>query len=170
MSGIDPIVTPVRDLSQQEFGSIQTLGLVLFGSAHLALAVATEGLDYGRLWPYGRSLLAASGLVLFWVAFTFLTGDPSTTDHNDPLWLVATLIGVAMGTFQPGLARLSPGLGLFCALCLGVWMLLIPLVLLVNESWLGAYERLVGAVYLVWVAGVTLGLLQLLEIRQSAES
>ena len=84
-----------------------------------------------------------------------LTGQ----DANDPLWVVASLIGCAMGALQPGLSRLSRPLGLFTAGCLGVWLWLVPLILLVNDSWLGAYERIVGTVYVTWIIGLGSGLL-----------
>ena len=71
--------------------------------------------------------------------------------------VVATLTGIAMGALQPGLARLSRWLGVFGALCLGVWLWLVPLILLVDNSWIGAYERIVGGVYVIWMTGLALG-------------
>jgi len=161
ISGQDAIATPISALSRQTWGVLHTLELVLFGAAHIVLAVAIGGLDRGRLWPYGRLLLAASGVVLIYIAYFFSAADDSTLsgpEANDPLWVVATLTGIAMGALQPGLARLSRWLGVFSALCLGVWLWLIPLILLVDETWVGAYERIVGGVYVVWMTGLALGL------------
>ena len=77
--------------------------------------------------------------------------------------MVATLIGIAMGALQPGLNRLSRILGRFNAFCLGCWLLLIPAILLVNDSWIGAYERMVGTVYVFWVTGSSFGLMVVKE-------
>ncbi len=163
-SGQDAIATPVSELSRQAWGVLHTVMLVLFGAAHMALAAALGGLDHGRLWPFGRLLLLSSGGVLVYIAYFFSTADAGLLrgpDANDPLWIVASLTGLAMGALQPGLSRLSFRLGLFSSTCLGVWLWLVPLILLVNDSWIGAYERLVGFVYTVWMVGLSLGLIRL---------
>ncbi len=164
VSGQDVIATPVSELSRERWGVLHTLELVLFGAAHVALALALGGLDRGRLWPYGRSLLVTSGMVLVYIAYFFSTADAGTLrgpTANDPLWIVATLTGIAMGALQPGLSRLSRQLGLFSAFCLGVWLWLVPLIIFVDDSWIGAYERIVGFVYVTWMMGLTLGLMRL---------
>lgn len=163
MSGQDAVRDPISELSRNSGSALHTLGLLLFGAAHIALALAMRGLSRGRLWPYGRGFLGASGAILFFIAYYFRAADPETLSGpgaNDPLWIVASLIGLAMGALQPGLSRLSRQLGLFTAVCLGVWLWLIPLILLVDDTWLGAYERIVGAVYVTWIIGVAGGLLQ----------
>ena len=164
ISGQDAVSTPISELSRERWGVLHTLELVLFGASHVALAAGLKGLDHGRLWPYGRWLLVASGGVLVYIAYFFSTADAGTLrgpSANDPLWIVATLTGIAMGALQPGLSRLSHQLGLFSAICLGIWLWLIPTILLVNDSWIGAYERLVGFVYVTWMLGLTLGLTRL---------
>lgn len=141
---------------------MHTLGLLSFSCAHLALAVALGKLDHGRLWPYGRGLLVASAITLIYVAWYFATADDSalrSPGANDPLWIVASLTGTAMGALQPGLSRLARSLGVFSIICLGAWLWLVPLGLLVTDSWLGAYERIVGVVYVIWMVGLALGLL-----------
>ncbi|MEM7613067.1 MAG: DUF998 domain-containing protein [Pseudomonadota bacterium] len=162
VSGQDAVTSPISELSRYAWGGLHTIGLTLFGAAHVALAVALGGLDHGRLWPYARALLVASGATLVYVAYYFSAADATALrgpDANDPLWVVASLTGFAMGALQPGLARCSAKLGLFATICLGIWLWLIPLILLVNESWLGAYERIVGIVYVVWMTGICLGLI-----------
>ena len=122
ISGQDAISTPISNLSQPPWGVLHTIELVLFGGAHVAIAAVIGGMDRGRLWPYGRVLLAASGLVLVYIAYFFSAAESDTLrgpEANDPLWIVATLTGIAMGALQPGLARLSRWLGTFAALCLG---------------------------------------------------
>ena len=153
ISGQDAIATPISALSRQSWGFLHTIELVLFGAAHMAIAIVIRGMDRGRLWPYAR--------VLIYIAYFFTSADAGTIEGpeaNDPLWVVATLTGLAMGALQPGLARLSRWLGVFGALCLGVWLWLIPLILLVDDTWIGGYERLVGTVYVIWMTGLALGL------------
>ncbi len=164
VNGQNPISTPISFLSRFQLSSVHTLALVLFGLAHVALAAALGGLDRGRLWPIARALLVASGLGLVYVSYYFVTSSEvvlRAPSANDPLWIVSSLTGIAMGALQPGLARMSRGLGLFSAMCLGIWLLLMPLLLIVDASWLGAYERIVGSIYIIWMLGVTLGLTNL---------
>lgn len=164
LTGQDAVRDPVSELSRQAWGELHTVGLVLFGIAHLALAIGLDRLDRGRLWPYGRVLLAASGVTLFYIAYYFSSATTDTlrgSDANDPLWIVASLVGLAMGALQPGLSRLSSQLGIFSAICLGIWLWLVPVILLVDETWLGAYERIVGTVYVTWIFGVSSALLRL---------
>ncbi len=164
ISGQDAVSTPVNALSRPPWGILHTLGLVLFSTAHITLAVGIAGLDSGRLWTSGRYLLVASGAVLLYTAYFFSAAEPaalSGPDANDPLWIVASSTGFAMGALQPGLSRLSRWLGMFSLVCLGVWLWLVPLILLVNENWIGAYERIVGFVYVTWITGLAAGFLRL---------
>ena len=162
-NGQDPVPTPVSMLSRGNLAWLQTAALVGFGLAHIALAIGLKGLDDGRLWPWGRGLLLAAGIGNLYVAWYFVTSSDATLygqDANDPLWIIASLTGFAMGAVQPGLARQAKALSAFTLVALGVWLWLIPTILLVNESWLGLYERIVGLVYVVWLAGVSYGLLR----------
>ncbi len=163
LSGQNGVTEPISALSRAPWGGLQTLGLVLFGLAHVALALELAGRVQSRLWHVGRLLLGASGGLLFYVAFYFMSANPATLrgpDANDPLWIVASLIGLSMGALQPGLSRIAQGLGLFSAVCLGLWIWLAGFSLLVDETWLGLYERTVGAVYVTWVIGVSGALLE----------
>lgn len=160
-SGQDAVRSPISALSAADYGALNSLGIVLFGIAHIATAVALRGLDHGRLWPFARLLMVASGCTLFYVAYYFEASELSALTGpaaSDPLWIVATLTGLAMGALQPGLSRLAPRVGLFSTISLGVWLWLVPLALFVDEHWLGAYERIVGGIYVLWLGGVTSGL------------
>jgi hypothetical protein len=162
-SGQDAVRDPISELSRQRWGDLHTLGLMLFGAAQVALVVALARLDRGRAWPWGRAFLGAGGAALFFIAVYFAKAGQDSLrgpEANDPLWIVASLVGLAMGALQPGFSRLSRWLGRFNGVCLGIWLLLVPLILLVDEAWLGAYERLVGAVYAAWLIGVASVLLR----------
>ena len=163
LSGQNAVTEPISELSRAGWGGLHTLGLVLCGVAHVALALELTGRGTGRLWFAGRLFLGASGGLLFYVAFYFMSANPDVLrgpDANDPLWVVASLIGLSMGALQPGLSRYSQGLGLFSALCLGLWLWLAVLALFVDDDWLGLYERTVGAVYVTWVIGIASRLLK----------
>ena len=163
ISGQDAVKDPISELSRHHWGGFHTLALVLFGAAQVALVIALTGLDRGRAWHCGRLFLGASGAALFFIAYYFVSASPEILhgpEANDPLWFVASLVGLAMGALQPGFNRLSRGLGIFNGVCLGMWLMLVPLILFVDETWLGAYERLVGSVYVAWVVGVTYALLR----------
>lgn len=162
-NGQNPVSTPISELSRGTLGVVQTAALMIFGAAHIALAIALGGLDRGRLWPFARLLLVAGGIGNAYLAWYFMTAPESTLygpDANDPLWVLASVTGIAMGAVQPGLARQARGLSIFAVLVLGIWLWLIPLILLVNEHWLGLYERIVGLTYVVWMSGVSYGLLR----------
>ncbi len=157
------MVDPISSLSQGEWGIVHTVSLAFFAAAQLLLAWALAGRDEGWCWPYGRALLAASGATVLFVAYYFATADQQALhgpDANDPLWVVASLVGFAMGFLQPGLARRSHGLCVFNLACLVAWLLLIPAIMLIDVMTLGVYERLVGSVYVVWVVGVCGGVLR----------
>jgi hypothetical protein len=148
---------PIAVLSQARWGALHTLGLLLFGAAQILLAVSMGGLGQGWFWRSGRVLLGLAGASLFPVAWFFATAPEASLrgpEANDPLWVVASLVGVAMALLQPGLAGLSSGSGRFNAACLLVWLLLIPAILLIGVISLGSYERGVGLVYTVWVVGL----------------
>lgn len=163
-NGQNPVPTPISELSRGDLGAVQTFALAMFGAAHIALAIALGGLDKGRLWPWARVLLVAAGIGNVFLAYYFVTASEVTLygpDANDPLWVIASLTGVAMGAVQPGLARQAFKLSMFSVVILGIWLWLIPLILLVNASWLGLYERIVGLTYVTWMIGVSYGLLRL---------
>ncbi|MEN1727666.1 MAG: hypothetical protein AAGJ52_04425 [Pseudomonadota bacterium] len=164
---------PIAVLSQARWGQLHTLALILFGTAQIILAWQLGGLDRGWFWQVGRALLALAGAGLFAVAWFFATAPMEALqgpEANDPLWVVASLVGFAMGCLQLGFNRLSSGLARFNAVCLVLWLLLIPAILLIGVISLGTYERSVGLVYVVWVAGLGVAVASFLQKRQAGGS
>ena len=169
-TGQNPVATPISEMSRQQWGGLHTFLLILFGGAHLALVIALSGMDRGWLWQIARGLLAASGLGLVYLAYYFYSASDATLNGSyaeAPLWVVASLTGLAMGALQPGLARVSHRVGVFSGICLGLWLWMMPLFFVVSDAWVGGYQRLVGAIYITWVIGVLLGLIR--RSRVSAE-
>ena len=110
VSGQDAVATPIIELSRHRWGPLHTLELVLFGAAHLALAIGLGRLDRGRLWPYGRYLLVASSLVLVYIAYFFAASEEGAgPEANGPL-CIGDGLGVLVcdhhlaGTVRRGLA------------------------------------------------------------------
>ncbi|MEM0953107.1 MAG: hypothetical protein AAGI24_03100 [Pseudomonadota bacterium] len=154
---------PISVLSQSQWGMLHTVGLLAFVAAHGLLALTLGSRDSGWFWPIGRGLLVAAGVNLVYVSYYFAATPAAVLlapGANDPLWLVATLIGFAMGLLQPGFSRLSPALGHFNLCCLAAWILLIPATLLIGVISLGVYERVVGGVYLAWIGCILITLLR----------
>ncbi|MGA0806885.1 MAG: hypothetical protein ACO3PV_10290 [Pseudohongiellaceae bacterium] len=161
---LEPDITyrdPVQRLSLGQWGFLHSAGIVLFGLAQLALAHAMRGLDRGWCWPLAQASVAAAGISLFYVAWYFAVSEAgsltrvSTGESHDPLWLSASLVGTAMGLALPGFRRISSGLARFSGACLLAWLLLIPASLLTDTISLGVYERVVGSIYVLWVALVS---------------
>ncbi|MFK8014214.1 MAG: DUF998 domain-containing protein [Gammaproteobacteria bacterium] len=171
ITGQNPIVMPVSELSRHAFGMLHTAALVLFGGAHIALAIALGGMDRGRLWPIARGLLIAAGIGLIYVAYYYLTASDveiSTPGADIRLWIVASLTGAAMGALQPGLSRQARRLGILSTVCLGLWLWMVPVFFFVDDTWIGAYQRTVGAIYVFWLTSVSLGLLRNPELPRAA--
>ena len=102
-------------------------------------------------------LLAAAALA--YVALYFGSADPaafSGAGADDRLPVPASLVGAAMGLLLPGWWRTHRAAAWFDAAILTAWMVLVALVPFVTPTWIGAYERLVSATYVTWVAGAAL--------------
>ncbi|MEO1573539.1 MAG: DUF998 domain-containing protein [Pseudomonadota bacterium] len=162
-SGVDMIVRPISGLSRGALGGWHSAGLAGFAVAQVLLALGMAGLDRGWLWRLGRLLLVLAGLGVGGVALYFATADSSQlvgAHANDPLSVVACLVGVAMAALQRGWSRTVRWMGRVNAVCFAGWLLLVPLILLVTDAWLGGYERLVGATYVTWVGAQAIALLK----------
>lgn len=157
VTGQDFLASPISELSRGAFGGLHSFGLGWFAAGHVALAIALQKMGSGRLWRFGQLLLVAAALILAYVAVYFSTASDNVLygdNANDPLSILASVIGVAMAAFQSGLGRRSRHLATFNGACFIVWLLLIPLILLVNSTWLGAYERIVAITYVIWLFGL----------------
>ena len=158
-----PLATPISALTQTPLGNLALLALLLFGGAQLLVGLALGMLDHGRLWPAARILVKGCGIAVWGLAYHFdqLPSGAAGANSSDPLWIVASLVGFAMGCLIPGLRRIAPRLGRFNLACLIAWVLLIPLAGLMGDGLIGGYERLVGLIYVSWIVGLCMGLLSL---------
>ena len=152
--------SPISELSRGDGASVHTVGLIVFGLAHLTLAAYLGKLQTPSwMWRIGVWLTALNGLGVVGIAAYFVMASDNQLlgpDANDPLSVLASSVGIAMGFLMPGLKYLSTQAWRFNAVCLVIWLALVPLILLLNASWFGAYERIVGAVLVCWVGGIAL--------------
>jgi len=155
-SGLDPVSAPVAQLSQVQAGEWHGVALLLFAAAHLGLAALVYRPEGGKLHRIAVALIAIGAVLVVRVALHFANSEGAAIGDSRPLWLLASVIGVAMGLLAPGLWRTRRRAAWFNLGCLAVWVALTPVFLLVPADWNGAYERLVGAVYTVWMIGLAL--------------
>ncbi|MEM6638962.1 MAG: hypothetical protein AAF610_03585 [Pseudomonadota bacterium] len=152
---LDAVTSPISALSRGTSGGWHSAGLLGFALAQIAVSVALRDWDAGWLWRLSGVLTALAGAGVMYVAWYFEAASVEQLyGHraNDPLSIVACLVGVAMGARQLGWVRRSRRMAWINATCLAVWLALVPTIVLVTDAWLGAYERLVGVTYVIWVA------------------
>ena len=153
LSGADAASAPISQLSRGEFGAVHTLGLVSLAIAWGLLARPLWQMTMGRLWQLAVALLLCSIGLLLYVAFYFAMASDAVLlgeQANDPLSLLASAVGVMMGAIQPALRRAQPSMSRVNLWILIAWLGLIPVIPFIETSWLGAYERTVGALMLLW--------------------
>ncbi|MEM1231756.1 MAG: hypothetical protein AAGI15_14530 [Pseudomonadota bacterium] len=159
----EPIAGPVALLSQGRWGDLHSLGLCSFALAHLLLALAMTGRDHGHLWPWAQGTLILCALAIAGTAWQLASAPPQEiTSQANLLWLVASLAGTATGLMAPGLARLGRVIAQINFVVLVLWVLLIPAWWWMGPALTGAYERMVGGLYLGWLSAVTVA-----EFRRS---
>jgi len=155
--GLDPVKTPVSALSHSVDGNLHGLGLALFAMAQIALASLLNDPGAGLPTRLAQLLLIVDAILIVYIAWrfaTFASPTPVLPQADDPLSLLAGGTGLVMGLASPGLLRRHRPAGLWNLACLGLWVALTPLALAVDTSWVGAYERLVGVVFVAWAAGL----------------
>lgn len=158
LSGADPASTPISQLSRGAGAALHTSALTVLAMTQPALAALLWRVrDTSILWKTACLLLALNAPLIIFIALYFLRGSDAQLlgpEANDPLAILACNVGVIMGLLYPGLKRLAPFAARVNLCFLVVWLALIPVIPLIDESWLGAYERTVGLTLLLWIAAV----------------
>ena len=168
-SGQSALSTPIGELSRGTDGGLHGLGLLAFAAANLALVVVLH--SRRTAWPRraAQLLLAVDAVLLLHLARHFASASEERLQEggvNDPLVIIACVVGLAMGLLVPSLMKRTPRAGLWNIVCLALWIALFPLALFVDGGWIGAYERFVGGVFVLWMAGLAV-LVGLLPRRRS---
>lgn len=179
LTGGDAAASPISLLSRGPAQWIHTIGLLSLSLAWVLIGVGnlrdsyhhtlrhspghSPGHSLGQtgilLWRCACVLLFASAAVLLYVAYYFATASEATLfgpNANDPLGVLASLLGVAMGCLQPKLSRDAPRLARANLLVLVAWIALVPVIPFLEPQWLGTYERGVGLLMLAWTALLTI--------------
>ena len=156
-SGEDATSTSVAVLSRGPDGHLHGFGLLLFAVAQLALASLLDRPGAG--WPtrLAQLFLAIDAALVVVVAYRFAASPEAVLRSTGPhlaLVLLASGTGTAMAAAAPGLLASRRSAGYWDLACLALWLALLPLMLVVTPDWLGAYERLVGGVFVAWMAGL----------------
>jgi hypothetical protein len=159
LSGADAASTPVSQLSRGPGAWLHSAGLVILAGAWALLAwllytSSSAGAFASGLWRLGCVLCALNAPMLLWIAAYFANASDARLfgpDANDPLAVLASSTGVAMAALQRGLRQRSVSLGRLNATVFVLWLGLVPVIPFITPDWLGAYERCVGSLLLLWM-------------------
>lgn len=161
---IDWIHSPISALSQSGNAAQHTMTLYVFALAQALLALCVRTAKNGWLTKSIQSLcLLAAALIV--TLGPILTTD-NTAEHTFRLSLIASVVGVIMACLiardkdrkqRRAAYRIS-------ITSLTVWMGLIPLAFVMNENYIGAYQRAVGVVYIAWLCALAMTRTSLPEI------
>lgn len=161
----DWIADTISALAAGRWGWIQDVGLVLFALALAACAVGLEAWGIGRTGARRAAVAALAVLTLdvLLIALHNEYGDRDSGKFVIHSWLVyalGVLVAVAMlaaagplGRCGQGWRRFSLGAGI-------VWVIAAPVFFVVPTGWDGLYERVVGLLFVAWVAAIAWLLLQ----------
>ena len=158
VSNADAAASPISQLSRGNMGWVHGLGLAALALGWLIIATQIWRRDDGWLWRGGCLLLLVAVPVLLFVAYYFATASDVQLfgpNANDPLAVLASVLGVAMGALQLGLRRQNPGIARINLVVLALWIALVPVIPFITADWLGAYERTVGSLMLLWTLALT---------------
>lgn len=135
-----------------KYGWIQDWGLDLMALGYLALAI---GLfiwkPKGAKWITGLIILFLISVDILLIAeHNQYAGRPGYTIHRKLVYILATLFLVLTVVISFDLKSLNPFLKKFSLWIAGLWLIFAPLLILIPDSWDGAYERLVCTLLVIW--------------------
>ncbi|WP_439106126.1 DUF998 domain-containing protein [Congregibacter sp.] len=160
LSSASAMSSPISQLSRGDGGIVHTSALVLLAAVQLALAALLwRAIESSPLWKCACVLMVFNGALLLFVAFYFVSAPYAQLfgpNANDPLAVLASSVGVVMGLIQRDLPGRAPRMARLNAVFFVLWLALIPVIPFLDASWLGAYERTVGAILLLWLAMLAL--------------
>lgn len=162
LSGQSAMSTPISQLSRAEGAAIHTAGLLGLALAQVALAVLlSRSAVASRIWGIAVWLMVLNGVCLVFIALYFLWAPEAQLfgpDANDPLAVLASNVGIIMGLLYRDLRLRAPGLAFGNGVLFLGWLALIPVIPFIDAGWLGAYERTVGSILLLWLGMLALAL------------
>ncbi|WOJ92849.1 DUF998 domain-containing protein [Congregibacter variabilis] len=160
LTGQSAMSSPISQLSRGPGAALHTSGLFVLALVQPALAILLgRAAITSRMWTIACWLMALNGVCLLFIAIYFLRAPDALLfgpDANDPLALLASNVGLIMGLLHRGLRQRAPRCALLNTVMFVLWLALIPVIPFIEASWLGAYERTVGVVLLLWLATLAL--------------
>ena len=156
-SGLDPAASPIGALARGEHAVSIRNGLWLFALGHLALVPLLARPGAGRFTRGAQLFVLIDAALIAWLPLAFAAEPAAAFDAGagvGPLWLLGGSVGLAMSGAAVALWRHHRPAAYLTLVCLLLWSLLAPLFLAVDPDWIGAYQRSVGLVLLLWTAAL----------------
>ncbi len=154
-SGLNPVSSPIGALAKTDDADWFGYGLWLFALGHVGLALLLNRRGAGRFTRGAQLFLLVNAVLIFWLPRHFASISPpelASVAAGGPLWLLGGTVGFAMTCAAGALWRSHRSMAFLTLVCLLLWSMLAPVYFAIDPSWIGAYQRSVGAVLLVWTA------------------
>lgn len=159
----DPISDTISMLAIGKYGWIQDRGLDLLALGYLALAIGLYAWKRkGAKWIISLIILVLIGFDLVMIAeHNQYAGRPGYTIHRKLVFILAVLFLMLNILISSDLKSLKPFLKRFSIWIASLWLIFAPILLLIPDTWDGAYERLICALLVVWPTVVSYNLYKL---------
>lgn len=154
-SGLNPVSSPIGALSWTDDAAWFGYGLWLFALGHVGLALLLNRPGAGRFTRGAQFFLLLNAVLICWLPQHFASVSPTelaTAAAGGPLWLLGGSVGFAMTCVAGALWRSHRSTAFLTLVCLLLWSVLAPVFFAIDPGWIGAYQRSVGAVLLIWTA------------------
>lgn len=150
VNDLDWKVSPIAALSHTEHVYFHTLSLWLFALAQWGLTTPIKPAPSRPLTRAAKYLGAVASLLIVVMSFMFQFND--NTNQIIILAILASVVGTVMALLIPATQRICRPVFLLNGMCLLLWIVLIPIGFYVDPQYIGAYQRSVATVYILWLA------------------
>lgn len=153
-SGLNPVSSPISALALTDDAAWFRYGLWLFSLGHVGLVLILNRPGAGRFTRGAQLFLLLNSVLIFWLPQYFASVSPTelAAAAAGPLWLLGGSVGFAMTCVAGALWRSHRSTAYLTLVCLLLWSVLAPVFFAIDPAWIGAYQRSVGAVLLIWTA------------------
>lgn len=159
-SGLNPVSSPIGALALTDDAAWIRYGLWLFALGYIGLAYLLNRPGAGRFTRGAQFFLLLNAVLIFWLPSQFTSVSPAelSTAAVGPLWLLGGGIGFAMTCVAAALWRSHRSMAFLTLVCLLLWSILAPVFFAIDPGWIGAYQRSVGVVLVIWTAALAIRL------------
>ncbi|MFK7858117.1 MAG: hypothetical protein AB8B64_04835 [Granulosicoccus sp.] len=153
-SGLNPVSSPISALAWTDDTAWFRYGLWLFALGHVGLVLLLNRPGAGRFTRGAQFFLLINALLIFWLPGHFASVSPTEANSASagPLWLLGGGVGFAMTSVAGALWRSHRSTAFLTLVCLLLWSILAPIFFALDPDWIGAYQRSVGVILLIWTA------------------